>query len=511
MSGKCLWSCLMVMVALGWSWIPCAHSASMKKLMIAVNQEPASLEPILTQSGADFVVVENWGEYLIQKTPSGELKPGLATSWKVSPDGKTVEFALRKGVKFHSGDPLTVSDVKFSFERGQAKNNTVKTRLGLVEKFEVIDDYRFKLYFKTPDVTYISNRGGVMIASKIYYDRVGEEQFVRQPVGTGPYKFVQNVPGEYVDIERFEDYWGQKPSVREARFYFVPEDTTRLAKLQAKEVDLIQSVPYPLVKQIEQRTDLKVVKLATNHPTQGVIFANSNPKVPWHDRRVRLAMAYAIDCDAITKKIAYGIPQRLAYLAPGELGYDPNLKPYPYDPKKAKALLAEAGYPNGFEFKIYWPITGRSQMSREIAEAVGAYLEVVGLRPQLVGEEYAAYYARRRGAKAPDAEYVVCGTTGRAGAPDPSYYLDLFYSSQGGQSVYSNPEFDKVVAQAKATVDNAKRAELIKKAVRIGYDDVAGIPIFSPVFVYAMQKNVDFKPTQKNAQDLVLVKDITLR
>jgi peptide/nickel transport system substrate-binding protein len=350
-----------------------------------------------------------------------------------------------------------------------------------------------------------------MIGSKAYFDRVGEEQFVKKPAGTGPYKLVQYASGEYADIERFEDYWGQKPSVKEARILFVPEDTTRLAKLQSGEVDLIQSVPYPLVKEIENKPNFKITKLATNHPTQSLIFANRNSKVPWHDRRVRLAMAYAIDCDAIIKHVAQGIPHRLAYLGPGELGYDPKLKPYPYDPKKAKQLLAEAGYPNGFDFTLYWPSTGRSQMSRELAEAVGSYLEVVGLRPKLSGEENASYMARRRGAKAPDADYVACGPNGRAGAPDPTYYLDLFYASEGGQSVYSNPEFDRVVAEAKATPNDAKRAELIKKAVKIGYDDVAGIPVFSPVFVYGMQKNIDFKPTQKNAQDLVLVKDITIK
>jgi peptide/nickel transport system substrate-binding protein len=150
-------------------------------------------------------------------------------------------------------------------------------------------------------------------------------------------------------------------------------------------------------------------------------------------------------------------------------------------------------------------------MSREIGEAVASYLQAVGLKPQLIGEEYAAYYARRRAAKTPDTEYVVIGTTGRAGAPDPSYYLDLFYSTAGGQSVFTDPELDKVVAQAKATVNDTKRAELIKKAVRICYEDVAAIPIFSPVFVYAMKKNIDFKPTQKHAQDLVLVKDIAFK
>ena len=427
--------------------------------MIAVNQEPATMDPTLTQSGSDFVSVENWGEYLIQKMPNGDLKPGLLSAWNISPDGRLMDLALRRGVKFHSGDSLTVKDVQFSFERGRAKNSTVKTRLSLVEHFEVMDDYRFRLHFKTPDITYVPNRGGVMIGSKSYYERVGEDQLVTKPVGTGPYKLVNHAPGEYADIERFEGYWGPKPPVKEARIFFIPEDTTRMAKLLAQEVDLIQGLPYPSVKDVQKRPDFKLVNLATNQPTQAVVFSNYNPKVPWRDRRVRLAMAYAIDADSIVCGLAQGIPNRLG-LAPGELGYDPNLKPYPYDPKKAKKLLAEAGYPNGFEFKMYWPATGRSQMAREIGEAVASYLEAIGLRPKLTGEENAAYMARRRGAKSVDTEYMAIGPTGRAGAPDPCLLSgSVLFDWRVGKAYYTNPELDKLVAQAKATVNDAKRAE----------------------------------------------------
>ena len=210
-----------------------------------------------------------------------------------------------------------------------------------MDRLEVIDDYRFKVYFKMPDVTFIPNRAGaVLISSKGYYDRVGEDQFVKKPVGTGPYKFLRHVPGEYVDIERFEDYWGVKPSVQEARFHFVPESTTKVAMLKEGEVDIINTCPYPLVGDIEKSSGLKTVKLAGNHPTPSVAFSTRNLKTPWHDRRVRLAMACAIDRNAIIKNVLYGIPNNYAFFAPYEIGYDPDLKPYPYDPKKAKELLA---------------------------------------------------------------------------------------------------------------------------------------------------------------------------
>jgi peptide/nickel transport system substrate-binding protein len=375
----------------------------------------------------------------------------------------------------------------------------------------VIDDYRFKFYFKSADVTFIPNRTCTAIVSKSYYDRVGEDKFVKEPVGTGPYKFARYVPGEYVDVERFEDYWGEKPPVREARFLFIAEDTTRVSKLKAGEVDLIGNCPYPSVKDIDATPGLKTLKFGTNHPTVSVIFSTRNPKVPWHDRRVRLAMAYAIDCNSIIKNVLYGIPNHWAFLAPYELGYDPDVKTYPYDPKRARELLAEAGYPKGFEFRFYWPITGRFPMAREGAEAIASYFEAVGIRTRLVGEEWAAYYSRLRASKGETSEYVSYFSGGRSAAPDPSYYLDLFFGGEGGFSIYFNPELDKITAEAKATMNDAKRAEVIKKGVKLIQDEVASIPIFNTVAVYAMKSNIDFKPTQKHNMDLILLKDVTIK
>lgn len=504
---------LAVFLVVGLSWNPCSDAASAKRFNIAVGQEPASMDQTLGYLGADFVVLENYGEYLVYRDPNGDLKPGLATSWKISSDGKVIEFELRKEVKFHTGDPLTTKDVLFSLERARAKNTTVRTRMKFVEKIEVIDDYNFKVHFSAPDVTFIPYRGGVMIASKSYYDKVGEDKFVKQPVGTGPYRVTNYVPGEYVDLERFEEYYGPKPLIKEARFFFVPEDTTRVAKLKAGEVDFIGACPYPSVSDLEKNPKFKVIKLSTGHPTPSVVFQNSNPKTPWYDRRVRLAMAHAIDCEAIIKNILMGYPEHYARLAPWELGYDPELKPYAYDPKRAKELLAEAGYPNGFEFNLYWAITGRTPMTREMTEAIAAYLQAVGIRTKLVGEENATHYARMRSIKkSPEGVFVAFNSVGFvAGAVEPTFILDIILTTDGGFSVYSNPEFDKVVAEARGTVDDAERAKIIKKAVRIAYDEVPNIPICNIVFFYAMKNNIDFIPTQRFSFDLVMLKDIKVK
>jgi peptide/nickel transport system substrate-binding protein len=512
MSTKKVVTLLVILLTMGLLVAPHSISAADKKVVVAIGMEPTTIDPSSSYLGsADYQVAENYAEYLIYRAPNGDLKPGLAASWKVSPDGKVIEFTLRRGVKFHSGDSLTAKDVEFSFERGQAKSSSVKTRLKLVDRFEIIDDYRFKVHFKMPDVTFIRNRGGAMIVSKTYFDRVGEDAFSKQPAGTGPYKFVRYVPGEYMDMERFDGYYGEKPSVKEARIVFIPEDSTRVSKLKAGEVDLIAACPYPLVVDIEKSPEFKTARLPVGHPTVSVGFSTMNPNNPWHDKRVRLAMAYAIDYDSILNKVLFGIANRWAFVMPHEPGYDPNVKPYPYDPKKARELLVEAGYAKGFEFKYYWLASGRYPMSREVTEAIGAYWEAVGLRPKLIGEEFVANINRVRSLKKPDSDYVCIGAYGRANLPDPSYCLGLYFTKDGGFSYYTTPELEKITAEAATTVDDGKRGELIKRAVKIVQEDVPSIPIFNNVAVYAMKKNVDFTPTQKYFQDLTLIKDITIK
>jgi peptide/nickel transport system substrate-binding protein len=285
---------------------------------------------------------------------------------------------------------------------------------------------------------------------------------------------------------------------------------TRAAKLQAGEVDLISTCPYPLVKDFEKSSAFKIVKLSVGHPTVSVAFSPQNPNVPWRDKRVRLAMAYAINWKAIVDNVLMGIPDHFAYLAPFEVGYDPNLKPYQYDPKKAKELLSQAGYPNGFEFTFYYPVTGRVPMLKEVAEAIASYFEVVGIKTKLEAIEWASYLDRYRKARTPESVWVSLHGHGRAGGTDPSTTMQLHFTKDGGFSLYTHPELEKLVVEAKSTINDAKRAEVIKKATKLIDEEVASIPIFNYVAVYVMKKNIDFNPLLGRGQDLIHVRDIKI-
>jgi peptide/nickel transport system substrate-binding protein len=448
-------------------------------------------------------VAINVMEYLIEATPDGKLVPGLAADWKVADDKMSVVFTLRKGVKFHSGDPLTTEDVIFSYNR--YKEKTRGTRVRRVKAFEVIDDYTFKVVFKTPDVLFVKSRG-IAIGSKKYYDRVGEATFIKEVVGTGPYKVVEWKAGSHLDLERFDGYWGQKGEIQKARFRFVKEDTTRVAMLKAGEADLITSAPYTMVKDLK-KAGYKLVKLPA-HPTTQVQFQASNPKMPWHDKRVRLAIAHAIDADSIVKNLFHNIPARV-WLTPWEIGYDPELKLYEYDPKKAKKLMAEAGYAKGFEMPLYYWV-GRISGQKETTEAVALYLNAIGIKCKIIGWEPVKMLdaIRNKWHLNNEAVYVGVATPPLAHQVDPVYSLRTAYWSKSPYSVYANPALDAVYEKAIQEFDDAKRAELLKQAFRIIHDDVATIPIWANVSVYGMSKNIQFTPTFRVQNAWVRIKDI---
>jgi peptide/nickel transport system substrate-binding protein len=479
-----------------------------KKLVIAYIMEPDTLDA--TSSRLSMVsgpVFENMTERLVGLTPDGKLVPGLA-SWKVSPDGKVIDFTLRKGIKFHSGDPLTSKDVEFSHNRMLKLAPAYEGIARLIEKLEIISDSQFRIHFKKPDVSFLPMRGPD-IASKNYYDRVGEAEFLNRPVGTGPYKFVNWKHGEYVDLEASEDYWGGPPSVKQLRFVFVKEDMTRISMLKTGEADMIMECPFNLVDNIES-AGFKTAKLPV-HGGISVQFHTKNPKAPWFDRRVRLAIAQAIDGDSVVKNLFHGIPARYAAVAPWELGYDPSLKPYPYDPKRAKELLAESGYPKGFQMPLYY-FAGRATGIKETAEAVVLYLKAVGIECNVQGIESVQLRAKIAAWRNdPNAEFVGVSTVPAAHYPEPTSGMEMGFWSGSYGSVYSNPEFDAVLEKCRVTMDDTQRAELFKKAIRILYEDVARIPIWANMSVFAMKKNIEFTPTKGMFYAIVLGKDVKIR
>ena len=477
-----------------------------KKIVVAVTTEPDTLDLNATKmDGVVVPVMENITERLVGIGTDGKLIPGLATSWKVSADGKEIVFNLRKGVKFHNGDLFTAKDVQFSHERGLKSSNTYQRAMRYCDNLTVLDDYRVKFHFKGPDAQVLPSRF-TPIQSKSYYEKVGEEKFTREPVGTGPYRFIKWEPGQYLEMKAYDGYWGNKPIVREARFVFVKEDTTRVAMLRAGEADIITECPFALVKEVE-KAGFRTARLST-HPSVSIQFHTYNPKVPWYDKRVRLAIAMAVDSKEMVARLFQGVPTHPVRLNTWELGYDATLKPYPYDPARAKKLLAEAGYPNGFDMPLYY-FVGRASGQKETAETVALYLNAIGVRAKVEGIEAIRLIEKtREWHKSNDSVFAGVTTVPTANYPDPTQALEIGFYSDSPISFYKNPAFDAALEKARSTLDDKKRGELIKQAVRIIHEDVATSLLWNNVTVYAMQKGISFTPTLKVQHAMVMLKDV---
>jgi len=362
-----------------------------------------------------------------------------------------------------------------------------------------------KFRFKEPDAQVLPSRL-TPIASKAYYDKVGEEKFVKEPVGTGPYRFAKWEPGQYIELKAYDAYWGDKPIVKEARFAFVREETTRVSMLKTGEADMILECPFAMVKDLESQ-GYRTARLST-HPSVSIQFHTYNPKVPWYDKRVRLAIAMAVDSKPMVANLFHGVPTQPVRLNTWELGYDKDLKPYPYDPARAKKLLAEAGYPNGFEMPLYY-FVGRASGQKETAEAVSLYLNAIGVRTKVEGIEAVRLIEKvREWHKSTDSVFVGVTTVPTANYSEPTQALEIGFYSQSAISFYRNPVFDATLEKARATLDDKKRAKLIKEAWSIIHEDVASVLLWNNVTVYAMQKGIAFTPTLKATHALVLLKDV---
>ncbi len=319
---------------------------------------------------------------LVKPMPGNAMAPSLAESWTMAPDGLAYEFVLRKGVRFHNGDPLTAEDVKFSLERYRgAAAAAFKSRISAVE---VVDPHRVRIRLKQawPDfMTFYGTAatGAGWIVPKKYVEKVGDDGFKKAPVGAGPYKFVSFTPGVELVLEANEQYWRKVPSVKRLVFKSVPDEATRLAMLKRGEADVAYSIRGALAEDLRRTPGLT---LKPNYPpgTFWLVFAEQwDAKSPFADRRVRHAASLAIDRQAINQAETLGFSKITGSIIPHTFeGFWAPPAPA-YDPAKAKQLLAEAGYPGGIDAGDYYCDSSYANLG----EAVVNYLRAAGIRVQL--------------------------------------------------------------------------------------------------------------------------------
>ena len=409
---------------------------------------------------------------LVKPMPGNLMTPSLAESWTMSPDGRAYEFKLREGLKFHNGDPFTAEDVKFSFQRTKG----ARILREKVKEVTVVGPYRvrFVLHEPWPDfMTFYGTivSGAAWVVPKKYVEQVGDEGFKKHPIGLGPYKFVSHTPGVELVMDAFEGYWRKMPSVKRLVFKSVLESTTRMAMLKRGEVDIAYLLDVPQAQEVKKDPNLR---LAFSGGI-GVFFLDFleqwDPKSPWHDRRVRLAANYAIDRQALSDVETLGASKPAGSFIPRTFEFALPFEPYPYNPARAKQLLAEAGYPNGFDAGEFHQLPPYFSLG----EAIINYFGAVGIKMRMRPMERAAYFKALETKKLKGVCVCTSALYGNAASRMSEVVPSDATYAYGGY-----PDVDVLYKQQARETDKKKREALLHQIQQLLHERVR----FGPIYEY---------------------------
>jgi len=422
----------------------------------------------------------------------GDYLGRLAKRWEVK-DPKTWLFYLDKRYKFNDGSPVTAADVVHSINRiltdPQSKQKASVARP--ISEAQAVDKYTVKIITKKPTaplVAFLCDR--LIVTSKAIYDKYGPKVADRKYMyGGGPYRLKELIPGQRLVLAKNPDHPEAKkhPKAPDEIVYRVMREVEqRVTALLNDEIQIAPFIPPHLFKRVESSPNHRIVST----PSIEIMFLAMQPKPPFDKKEVRQAVAYAIDRDKLIKTLLQGRAIRLdGPLGPGQYGYDPNLKPrYTYNPKKAKELLAKAGYPNGVDVKLYTPV-GRYTLDKQVTEAVTAMLTEVGIRTKLQTPEWPTLWANVQKGKVPFF-YM-----GRGGVMDPSSALHQYFRKGGSLRIgYSNPKLDKLLDKEQQSFDPVERKKYLSQAMSMITEEAPAHFMWRHKLLWGISNKVNYKP-----------------
>ncbi|MET0502126.1 MAG: ABC transporter substrate-binding protein [Candidatus Binatia bacterium] len=476
-------------IALGASsaWPALSTAASRDRLTILSSVSLDSLHPYAYTSSPQYGIWNHMAEPLIEVDyVKLEYVGVLAESWEF--EGRKWVFHLKKGVRFHDGSPFTAKDVIYSINRMlNDKESLQSSALTEITEMQAADDHTLAIMTKVPDAVMLDRLTNRFIISKTAADKYGAE-VDQHPTGTGPYKFVSWQRDGQLVLTRNDDYWGPKADIKEIVTRKVGEDAARVAGLLAGQGDVINNVPVEDVSRVERNSRTRIERAQG----QRMYFLVLSPAFkPFDNKLVRQAFNYAIDPTVIIKHIYEGNGYVMdGPVASNVIGADPKIKRYPLDPKKAKELLAKAGYPNGVEVKLHFS-PDRYPKAREVCQVIADQLQKVGIKTELVSQEFVIFWGKEgvNGGKLPF--YYV----GRPAIDADTVYDQYFRSSMTKRTQYKNAEFDKLIDEEQKTGDMKKRIALMQQAGRILMDDAPFVPLYTLAEIYGVARNVIWKAT----------------
>jgi len=487
----------------------CKRKVEVVTLTFAKAGDVVKLDPADVTDGESITVMNNIFEGLIRYKPgTTELEPWLAEKWDVSPDGKVFTFYLRKGVKFHDGTDFNADAVVFSFERQRDPNHPFHKYgeweywswcFNEIEKVEKVDDYTVKITLSEEFAPFLTTMAmfTVYIVSPANHEKWGAEAS-SHPVGTGPFKFVEWVKDDHITLEKFENYWGPKPKIDKLIFKVIPDASVRLLELQKGTID---GMEFPNPDDLEKIKGDKNLTLLTQPGLNiGYLAFNLGQDTPGYDPklsdvRVRKAIYHAINRQEIVEHLYKGTAVVAKNPLPPTLwGYNDEIVDYEYNPDKAKELLKEAGYPNGFETNLWAMPVARPYMfdPQKIAEAIQSDLAKVGIKAKIVTYDWGTYLDKTEGG-----EHAMCLLGWTMDYPDPDNILYVLLDpdaatvgSAGNVAFYRNDKVHELNMLARKTYDIEEREKYYKEIQRIVHEDIPWVPLAHAQQMVVFRSNV---------------------
>src|SRR3989442_1274314 len=435
--------------------------------------EPAETPGLITP----FMILYALHDALVKPMPGKSMTPSLAESWSASPDGLVYEFVLRKGARFHNGDPVTAEDVKFSFER--YRGISAKLLKDKVAAIETPDPGRVRFRLKQPWPDFMTfygtpATGAGWVVPRKHVEKVGEESFKKQPVGAGPYRFVSFTPGVELVLEAFEGYWRKTPSVKQVVFKAIPDASTRLAMLKRGDADIAYGLAGQLGEEV-RRTPGLTLRPTPFVSTHWLVFADQWDKSsPWYDRRVRLAATHAVDRQAVNQAQTLGFSKITGSIIPTSFDFYWQPPAYPYDAARAKQLLAEAGFQKGFDAGDFWCDAAASGY----AEPILNYLQAAGIRTRLRPLERAGFLKAYQEKKLKNIIYGLSGVFGNAATRIEAFTISSATYAYGGY-----PDIDGLFREQAGELDPKKREAILHRIQQLIHEKVMFAPIIEPAFL----------------------------
>jgi peptide/nickel transport system substrate-binding protein len=458
--------------------------ARAEPLTVGLASFPESL-----QAGLSTNVALNIGRQLmsglVARNNAGEIVPDLAERWELVND-TTWRFHLRHGVKFHDGVVFTSDDVKYTLDHALDPKSAygLAGRISAINNVTIVDPYTVDIGTAKPFPTLVVALADIVIEPKLYAEKVGPEAQRRHPIGTGPFAFKSYIPGDRLELVASPDYWRGKPAIEDVIFRLIPEASTRIASLLSGETQIVEEVPVDFIDQVQSNPKLGIAAVSTS---VGLILTYDVTKPPFDNPKVREAMDLAVDKELIRKEILKGKGEVLQgqLLTSNTFGFNPEVKARGFDPKRAKQLLAEAGYPNGFTTSIS-TMSGRYLSDVDIANAVSGMLNEVGIKVNINVME-SGIFLKNLGSPARDLGSIYMIGWYSFGDAD---FAMTWFTQANKRTAWTNPEFDQLFTKARSTNDVEARKAAYARMAEIMHAENPSMFLFGLPTIYGVSKRL---------------------